>query len=75
MEGGLALYLVVWLTMCLFEIAVIEVDASLKWIPLQLKLMSGTCIMKRKQTKNATTTKQTEKTTDRVSLQPQFPQL
>lgn len=26
-------YLVMWLAMCLFEIAILEVDASLKWMP------------------------------------------
>lgn len=29
--GGLALYLVVWLAMCLLKIAIFEVYASLKW--------------------------------------------
>lgn len=28
------LYLALWLAMYLFEIAIFEVDASLKWIPL-----------------------------------------
>ena len=31
----------------LFEVAVTEVDAALRWMPRQSKLKSGTCITKR----------------------------
>lgn len=59
----LALYLVMWLAMCLvkvfnlaifevddiFEVdAIFEVDDSLKWVPEQSKLKSGTCVIERK---------------------------
>ena len=44
---SLLLYLVTWLAMCLFEIAVFEVDVSLKWISRQSKLKSDTCITKK----------------------------
>lgn len=38
-EGdNLALYLVLWLAMCLFKIAIFEVDACLKWMLWQSKL-------------------------------------
>lgn len=50
-EGELALYLVMWLGMCLFKIykiAIFEVDASLKWMPEKSKFKSGTCITERK---------------------------
>ena len=50
--GGLALYLVLWLAMCLFKIIIIEVDASLKWLPWQSKLNSGTCITQKKKQTN-----------------------
>lgn len=46
--GSLAPYLTPWLAMCLSEIASFEVDASLKWMPQQAKLKSGTCITKKK---------------------------
>lgn len=32
----------------LFDKAVLEVNASLKWMPRRSKLMSGTCITKKK---------------------------
>ena len=41
----------VCLAMCLFEIVVFEVNAFLKWMHLQSKFKSGTCITKNKQTK------------------------
>ena len=53
----LALYLVMWPAMCLvkiFNLAIFEVDAifegddSLKWVPEQSKLKSGTCVIERK---------------------------
>lgn len=47
-RGGLALYLVVWLAMCLLKIAIFEVYASLKWNPWQPKLKSGACITKKR---------------------------
>ena len=47
-EGSLAVYLVVWPAMTLFEIVITEVDASLKWMPSQSKFKSGTCITKKK---------------------------
>lgn len=48
MGGSLALYLVMWLARCLFERAIFEVDASLKWTPWQSKLKLDTFIPKRK---------------------------
>ena len=33
-DGGVGLYLIVGLALCLFEIAIFEADASLKWMPL-----------------------------------------
>jgi len=39
-----------WLAFRLFEIAIFEVDASLKWLPWQSKLQSGTYIKIRKNT-------------------------
>ena len=47
-RDSLALYLVMWLEMCVFKIAFFEVDASLKWMPQQSMLKSGTSITKRK---------------------------
>ena len=35
-----------WLRLCLFAMAIFEVDASLKWMPWQSKLKSGTCLTK-----------------------------
>lgn len=40
--GGLALYLVLWLTIS-------EVGASLKWMSWQSELKSGTCIAKQRE--------------------------
>lgn len=36
--GGLALYVVVWLTVCLFELPFLGVEASFKWMPGQSNL-------------------------------------
>lgn len=33
---------------CLFQRAILEVDASLKWMPWQSKLISGTYIIKKR---------------------------
>ena len=44
--NGLALHLVLLLAMCVFKIAIFELSASVKWMPQQSKLKSGTCIMK-----------------------------
>ena len=44
----LVLDLVMWLELCLFEIAILEADASSKWIPQQSKLKLGTCRTKTK---------------------------
>lgn len=49
LEGGApGVYLVTWLPTCLFEIAVFEVGAPLKWTPRQSTLKSGICKTKRK---------------------------
>lgn len=37
--------------MCLFDTVIFEGDASLKWMPWQSKLKSGTCITKKKKKK------------------------
>lgn len=47
-DGGLALYPVVWLAMCLFKIAGFEVDTLLKWMPWLSKLKSDIYIKKGK---------------------------
>lgn len=42
--------LVLWLAMCLFQIAILKVeDDSLKCVPRQAKLKSGTCITKKRE--------------------------
>ena len=46
--GMLAIYLVLWPAVSLFEIAISDVDASLKWMPCPSKLKSGTCITEEK---------------------------
>lgn len=48
MGGGLGPCPSVWMAVCLSCIAVFEVGASLKWMPLQSKLKSGTWITKKK---------------------------
>ena len=48
--GMLAIYLVLWPAVSLFEIAISDVDASLKWMPCPSKLKSGTCITKMEKT-------------------------
>lgn len=45
-EGGLALYLILWLAVCSLDIAILEVDVSLKWILWQSKLKPGAGITK-----------------------------
>lgn len=47
-QGGLALDLVLWLPMCLFQIAFFGMNASLKWMTWQSKLKSGAYITKKK---------------------------
>lgn len=49
-EGGLALNLVLWLSMGFSETATFEVDASLKWMHPQSKLKSGTSMIKQNKT-------------------------
>lgn len=40
----LAIYLVLWPAVSLFEIAISDVDASLKWMPCPSEFRSGTRI-------------------------------
>lgn len=44
---SLVLFLIMWLAMCLLEIAIFEVDTPLKRIPHQSKPTLGTCITKK----------------------------
>ena len=45
---------ILWLAKCLFEIAFFEADASLNWMPWQLKLVSQLHSKKKKKKKNQT---------------------
>lgn len=48
LECGLALHLVLWVALCLSQRAILEMGASLKWMPWQSNLKSGTYITKKR---------------------------
>lgn len=50
-EGHLVFYLARWLAMCIFEIAIFEVDAPLKWHLSNQSLSQGLALQKRKKKK------------------------
>lgn len=50
LECDLVIYLVLWMAMFLFQIAILEVDASLKWVSWQSKLKSDTYITEKEKT-------------------------